>query len=220
MNANEQLVSPADYEKIDIEQRLDGEAFVQFAAEVCSLRAKDLPGFPAGSEIARVLPSLSIDDEAKMLGVDEHVARICDTVDTYYPHWSHIARSLAPLDLYLVDFWSRTQKLTLAETFEERQAYPVRWADRLSNYKVPLLFTIRAKKPGLRKFYAGWRTYTSMAGNNIRYILELVGQALQLHNQDGGQVDAPVPAELQTRAAIIVGRKNLAELEGLSVHGA
>ncbi len=220
LNANEQLVSPADYEKIDIEQRLDGEPFVQFAAEVCSLRAKDLPGFPVGGEIADVLPSLSIEDEAKKLGVDEHVARICEAVDRQCPQWNEVARSIPPLDLYLVDFWSRTQNLTLGETFAERQAYPVRWADRLNNYKVPLLFTLRAKKPGLRKLYAGWRTYTSMAGNNIRYILELVGQALQLHNQDGGQVGAPISPELQTRAAIMVGRKNLAELEGLSVHGA
>ncbi len=220
LNENEQLVSPADYEKIDIEQRLDGEPFVQFAAEVCRLRARDLPGFPLGGDIAAVLPSISIEEEARKLGVDEHVARIRENVDREAPQWSDDARSMAPLDLYLVDFWTRSQKLSLDDAFSERQAYPLRWADRLNNYKVPLLFTLRAKKPGLRKLYAGWRTYTSMAGNNIRYILELVGQALQLHGQEGGEVGKPVAPELQTRAAIMVGRKNLAELEGLSVHGA
>ena len=39
LKENEQLISPADYDRIDIEQRLEGEQFVTFAAEVCNLRA-------------------------------------------------------------------------------------------------------------------------------------------------------------------------------------
>ena len=45
-------------------------------------------------------------------------------------------------------------------------------------------------------------------------------QTLLLHLQNGGQLGDEVTARTQTRAAQGVGRKNLSELEGLSVFGA
>lgn len=98
---------------------------------------------------------------------------------------------------------------------------PKSWDDRLGNYRFAVLFTLRRRRPGIRKYYAGWRTYTLMAGGNIRYLLELVGQALLLQRRDeGSSIGEPIRPELQTLAATQVGRKNLSELEGLSVHGA
>jgi hypothetical protein len=127
---------------------------------------------------------------------------------------------MAPLELYLVDFWSRSREQSYASVFSERAENHKGWEERFGNYKVPLLFTIRGSKPGIKKFYAGWRTYTAMASSNIRYLLELIGQALIVHRQEGGADGAPISYEAQTRAASLVGRKNLAELEGLSIHGA
>lgn len=60
LNENEQLISPADYERIDIAQRLDGENFVRFATDVCNLRAKAAPGFPAGVDVERLFPKLEL----------------------------------------------------------------------------------------------------------------------------------------------------------------
>jgi hypothetical protein len=221
LNENEQLISPADYERIDIEQRLEGEQFTRFAAEVCNLRAQSSPDFPSGLDIARILPSLPAEEEAELLGVGEHAKRILAEVRNQCPAWTDEAERMPPLELYLVDFWARSQGIHMSFVFQERQNNTTGWRDRFSNYRVPLLFTLRGKRPGIKKYYAGWRTYTLMAGSNIRYLLELVGQALLLQRQsEGSEKGAPVPPDLQTRAATMVGRKNLAEMEGLSVHGA
>ncbi len=221
LNENEQLVSPADYERIDIEQRLEGEQFVNFAADVCNLRAQVSKDFPSGLDIARILPALPAEEEADLLGVKEHAARILRDIKVECPQWSEEATAMAPLDLSLVDFWARSQQSSVAAVFEERRREPKSWEDRLGNYKFAVLFTLRRRKPGIRKYYAGWRTYTLMAGGNIRYLLELVGQALLLQKRDERSTPGePVRPELQTQAATQVGRKNLSELEGLSVHGA
>lgn len=221
LNENEQLISPADYERIDIEQRLEGEQFVNFAAEVCNLRAQVSKDFPSGLDIARILPALSAEEEADLLGVREYAARILKQVGAECPRWTDEAKAMQPLDLCLIDFWARSQQVSLAAVFEERHREPKAWEDRLGNYKFPLLFTLRRRRPGIRKYYAGWRTYTLMAGGNIRYLLELVGQALALQKRDERSANGdPIRPELQTQAATLVGRKNLSELEGLSVHGA
>lgn len=221
LNENEQLISPADYERIDIEQRLEGDQFVSFAAEVCNLRAQGSTSFPSGLDIPRILPSLPSEEEAELLGVREHAARVLAQVDAECPSWSNEARAMQPIDLALVDFWARSQRTTLADVFGERRRDPRAWEDRQGNYRFPLLFTLRRRRPGIRKYYAGWRTFTLMAGGNIRYLLELVGQALQLQSRDAKSSRGdPISPELQTQAATLVGRKNLLELEGLSVHGA
>jgi hypothetical protein len=51
-------------------------------------------------------------------------------------------------------------------------------------------------------------------------LLELIGQAFSLHESSSGAPGEAISPDLQTRAAQHVGRKNLMELEGLSVHGA
>lgn len=221
LNENEQLISPADYERIDIERRLDGEQFVTFAAEVCNLRAHVAKDFPTGLDIARILPTLTPEEEADLLGVHEHAARIIKHVEIDCPAWLEEAKSMQPLELALVDFWARSQNVSIAAVFNERELQPKAWEERLGNYKFPLLFTLRRRRPGIRKYYAGWRTFTMMAGGNIRYLLELVGQALLLQKRDEKSVAGdPIRPDLQTQAATLVGRKNLTELEGLSVHGA
>lgn len=221
LNDNEQLVSPADYERIDIEQRLEGEQFVTFAAEVCNLRAQVSKDFPSGLNIARILPALSSEDEADLLGVRDHANRILKQVAAECPQWLDEAKAMPPLDLAVVDFWARSQQSSVATVLDERRREPKAWDDRIGNYKVAVLFTLRRRRPGIRKYYAGWRTYTLMAGGNIRYLLELVGQALLLQKRDDRSVSGdPVRPDLQTQAATLVGRKNLSELEGLSVHGA
>lgn len=221
LNENEQLVSPADYERIDIEQRLEGEQFVTFATEVCNLRAQATKGFPSGLDFPRILPGLTADEEADLLGVRDHAERILKAVAAECPGWLTEAKEMPPLDLSVVDFWARSQQIPIADVFADRAREPKSWDDRLGNYRFAVLFTLRRRRPGIRKYYAGWRTYTLMAGGNIRYLLELVGQALLLQRRDeGSSIGAPIRPELQTLAATQVGRKNLSELEGLSVHGA
>ncbi len=216
---NEQLVSPADYERIDIEQRLEGEQFVKFATEVCSLRASSR--FPEGFDLDAMLPSVSVEEEAKLLGAEERAREVRDELERTAPEAARMVDDASALELALVQYWARNTKTSLADVVFNRAREPKVWRDRLHNYRVPILFTLRGSRPGIRKYYAGWRTFTMLAGNNIRYLLQLVGQALLMHRQEGWPANGePISPTIQTQAAIAVGGKNVKELEGLGVHGA
>src|SRR5205823_5327080 len=95
-----------------------------------------------------------------------------------------------------------------------------KWHEQYENYKHAYLFAIRRGKRGIRKLFAGWRVFSLLAASNIRYLLELVDQALTGHLDESGDPTEPVSATVQTRAAQITGQKNLRELEGLSLSGA
>jgi hypothetical protein len=97
---------------------------------------------------------------------------------------------------------------------------PKKWETRFGNYKHSLLFSIRKGKRGIQRYYAGWDVFIQMAASNIRYLLELVDQSLLLHLRNGNKLSASASFKDQTYAAQAVGKKNLSELEGLSVHGA
>lgn len=82
------------------------------------------------------------------------------------------------------------------------------------------MYTLRRGKRGIQKYYTGWDVFTQLSGANIRYLLELVDQSFLLHIRKQGKLTEPIDPKIQTEAAQSVGKKNLSELEGLSVHGA
>lgn len=219
LNPDEQLQSPADYERINIEERLDGDQFASFAAEVCRLRIAER--YPDGIDLEAMLPGLSVEVEATLLGVDQ-VARVArEAVERTDPDLLPSLDGASPLEMALISYWSRSKRMTIGRVVRERAAQPEAWQHRFHNYRVPLLFTLRGSVPGVRKYYAGWRTFTLLAGNNIRYIIQLVGEALRLQRlEDRPAHGEPIDALIQTRAAISVGHKNIKDLEGLGVHGA
>lgn len=219
LNENEQLISPADYERIDISQRLEGENFARFAADVCNLRAAFAPDFPSGTEIEGLFPSLGLNDEAALLGISDHLPRLHAAAESEGVSQEDLA-NIEPLELFFVDYWSQNSERSWKSVLEERSIDPEGWNVRFNNYKVAILFIIRSGKSGIKKYYSGWRTYTLLADGNIRYLLELIGQAMVLHQRTNGKLGDKISPDIQTRAAQQVGRKNLMELEGLSVHGA
>jgi len=219
LNENEQLISPADYERIDIAQRLEGENFVRFAADVCNLRARHARDFPTDIDISRLLPNLSLDEEAELLGIADHLPRLRAAARDGGIDPKEVS-DLSPLEFFFADYWATTSNISLRSTLNDRITRPAAWNDRYNNYKTSILFLIRSGKAGVRKYYCGWRTYTILANGNIRYLLELIGQALLLHQRDDMPIGHPISPDVQTKAAQYVGRKNLSELEGLSVHGA
>jgi len=124
------------------------------------------------------------------------------------------------LMVYFFDLRRIAEQLTFSNVFRDYLTRKEGWDTNFGNYKHALLFTIRRGKRGIRKYYAGWDTFVLMAAGNIRYLLELVVQSLLVHLRGEHTLSDPVAVEDQTRAAQAVGRKNLSELEGLSVHGA
>ena len=222
LNPNEQLISPADYVRIDISEKLAGEYFERFALKVCNDRIRRLKSAnPAVIDDIRVLlPRLSEDDEAEMLGVEDSSSPHRTLLLTSRPHEASAIHALSKLQVYFLATWAREQGLPLQEVFDQFSANRGEWDFRYGNYKHSLLFGLKKGKSGIRRYYSGWDVFTLMAASNIRYLLELVDQSILLHVRRGNSLAVPLSPSDQTFAAQAVGKKNLLELEGLSVFGA
>lgn len=222
LNENEQLISPADYVRVPVMEKLEN-AFEDFALKVCNDRISRITGTQKEStaqlDIGTLLPNLTDEQEAELL--DSTKSLLADSeAEIRTALGSSDIPAMSDLEKFFVCFWAKTQSKTVREVLNERTANPIEWKTRYGNYKHALLFTIRRGKSGIRKYYAGWNVFTQLAFCNIRYILELVEQSLLLHLQSEAPITEPVSYANQTLAAQRVGKKNLSELEGLSVHGA
>lgn len=221
LNENEHLISPADYVRIHISDKL-GDRFPEFAARVCQERLRRIHAHD-GSTLPAVevmFGSLSEEREAELLGVRKRNLDARESLSKELPVELLSAFDQAPpLMAYLLNYWAEAKGTTLEEQLHSYVADRGEWEQRLENYQHALLFTIRQKKRGIRKYYAGWDVVTRLAGGNIRYLLELVDQCLLAKLRDGGALGEPLSYELQTEVAQAVGKKNLTELEGVSVHG-
>lgn len=221
LNENEHLISPADYARINISEKL-GDRFPEFAASVCNERLHHIrvDGEDPDVGVETLFGSLSNEEEAVLLGVREHIAEARHTLMQRVSSSELEAfDQMSPLFAYLLVFWAESKGTELAVELRDFIADTGSWERRFSNYSHALLFTIRRGKRGIRKHYAGWDVLTRLAGQNIRYLLELVDRCLLIHLQQGGSLRTPVPFKVQTEAAQAIGKKNLTELEGVSVDG-
>lgn len=224
LNDNEQLIHPADYARIDIAEKLQGSVFDEFALAVCRERISRIQ---VSSDVRLIrdlqvaLPGLSDEEEAIRLGVEERAAQVRDELAPMCnPAELAVLDAMRPLERYFISFWAAAQSNTLREVLDEVLKDQSRWNTRYGNYKHAALYTIKQRKRGIRKYYAGWSVFTQLAAGNIRYVLELVDQSFAMHLQVDGSLEHPIPVEVQTKAAERVGSMNLSELEGLSVDGA
>jgi hypothetical protein len=222
LNENEQLVDPADYIRIDIVDQI-GERFEDFAASVCDRRMqKALP--PQVSRLASIrdyFPEVTAEQEAILLGVEEQLPAIQDKVRAASSRTHSVwFETLRPLEQYVLNLLSATEPGGISALIVEAKSNPTKWRQRYDNYRHAALFTIRRRKRGIRKHYAGWKVFCRLAAGNIRYLLELVDSSLLLHLDESEALTSPIPTSTQTKAAQETGRKNLRELEGLSVYGA
>lgn len=219
----EQLVHPADFKRIDIADELEGR-FADFAERVCCQRLTQALGdkypVPAMDE---VLPALTPEDEAALLGVAPLAQDVRHELESAadrsepYLEW---ATSLSDLEVFTLACRARAETMPLEDKAREAFKDRVAWRRQYDNYHHAYLFAIRPRKVGIRKYYAGWRTYCALASNNLRYLLELVDQALTRQLDSGGPLPGPVDVAVQTLAAQLTGQKNLQELEGLTIYGA
>ena len=222
LKENEQLISPSDYTRIDISEKLDQKAFESFALQVSNERIR---GFsvdqPTPPDVRQLLPGLSEDEEAQLLNrengpLEDATTRLFEIVP---PDQQHLSNRLTAIQRYLMVLWSDSTEESLNEIWGSYVSNPKEWKNRFNNYGHAMLYSIRGRKRGIRKYYCGVRTFTQMAASNIRYFLELLDQSLDLHVKDNSTLDQPISPQTQTLAAQRVGQKNLAELEGLSIHG-
>ncbi|MDP2898917.1 MAG: hypothetical protein Q8Q12_20460 [bacterium] len=222
LNENEQLIHPADYERIHIQEKLDGEPFVKLALQVCNERIKRLR-IPRKRvpNLEQLLPPLDEDEEAELLdeGSGKLEAAARELSRAVPPEDSPLLQTLTPLQKYFLLCWSQGKAMPLEQVWRQFLDSTVEHETRYMNYKHSILYTLRRGKRGIQKYYSGWRVFTQLAACNIRYFLELVVQSLLTALEHTGRLDKPISAKIQTLAAQAVGKKNLSELEGLSVYG-
>ncbi|KHK48577.1 hypothetical protein PI87_27790 [Ralstonia sp. A12] len=224
LNANEQLTSPADYARISIAERLDDARFKAFAERVLSARFGNASVGGASSDlpIGELFPRLSESEEAEKLIDRAEAARIKAKIEAAAsPDLREAAMGLPLAVQYFLSYWADSHSDTsLTEELRLWLQGSVAVKARLDNHFYASLFAIRRGKRGIRKYYCGWDVFLSLCEGNIRYLLELVHSALLMHFEAGQDASVPIDPDTQTLAAQAVGRKNLSELEGLSVDGA
>ena len=216
LNSNEQLRSPADYERLNISDHFTESRFSEFAEKVILSRISSNFSTPS-----HFLPGLSDLDEGDLLLDKDYSEKLLAKLKTELSVSElKAAKALRPSELYFLEYWSKNPKNnSLVECVRSRIADKEPWKDRANNHYYASLFAIRKGKRGIRKYYAGWNVFVTLSHGNIRYLLELVNEAFLRHKETSGDIFSPISFEAQTEAAEFVGRKNLAELEGLSVEG-
>ena len=217
---NEYLISPADYIRIDITDVMQGARFDEFSHKVCQDRLAALVDGNNNdvAEIRDLLPPISEEEEARLLGIEDNNRETLEALRKIAP--TNVIESLSAIEIYLFKFWGESHNQSLSEVFEDFQRNTRAWRIRLNNYRYALLFTLRRGRPGIRKYYSGWDTFIQLSGGNIRFLLQLVEASLARHLREGRGLHQPLSPDLQTYAAQAIGRANLTELEGMSVRGA
>lgn len=219
-NPDEQLMYPADYALIEVEDRLEGDYFKDFATQVCQGRL-DLLARRLGTDspqVATLLPGISDEEEARFLGIDAEIRAIRTELAEAGTLFEELEQ-MPELKAYLLRFWSRAQRTNLISEVQDFRKDPSNWETRYQNYKHALLYTLRRGRGGPRKYYAGWDTFLLISNSNIRYALELVYESLKHNLEDSDNAFAPVSPASQTAAAQAVGARALRELEGVSIYG-
>lgn len=216
LNPNEQLTSPADYARLSISEKLDETRFSSFAESVVLSRIGSSFSSPQ-----KILPSLTDMEEAELLLEKDYVSRALEVLSPNLSREDLLSASqLRPGELHFLEYWSQNPKNPqFHECVVDRLSDSDKWSSRLNNHFYASLFSIKKGKRGIRKFYAGWDVFVTLSNGNIRYLLELVHEAFIRHVEENGDPQQPISYEIQTKAAESVGRKNLSELEGLSVEG-
>lgn len=224
LNVNEQLISPADYARIDITSRLAEGNFDEFASKICNQRFRLLTweGLTPPN-LEDLFPKLSDEQEAILLdkkGKNEALIAYQSIKAIAGDSPEINSENMPLLKAYFLSFWADSRKKELSEIWKEYLIDKQTYNTRYTNYKYPLLFTLIKNKTGIRKYYSGWDVFSKLSGSNIRYYLQLVDQSLLACILSKNKLTIPISPELQTKAAQYVGKINLAELEGLSVQGA
>lgn len=222
LNQHEQLTSPADYARISIAEWLNDDRFPSFATAVIKNRLSSVHEDSSPiMEPQQLLPALSELQEAELLLDKEVTSKLLNKLKNKISKEEfEEASKIKPGHLYFLSYMAGdAQDDDFVEHVKSWLQAPTSWRQKIDNHFYSSIFSIRKGKRGIQKYYCGWDIFTSLANGNIRYLLELVHAAFLRHIENGGEPNQPISFLSQTEAAAAVGRKNLSELEGLSVDG-
>lgn len=214
--AGQPLQDPADFRTVDIVQYLKDEQFANFAREVIEQRLDrlDRPRL----EIANLLPSIPLSDEVRLLAGAELRDQVLSELRPGSPI-RDFAAGMSDVQLAVARYWASSHDMGVEAVIEEALHDPRKWRTRVGNHSHEMLFTLRKRAVGPRKYYAGWRTFCQMSDGNIRYLIRVTYEALRLYARTQDELSAPVGFVDQTEAARRAGATTLRELQGWSREG-
>jgi hypothetical protein len=215
------LQTPADFVKVGIVDNLSGTTFDAFAETVVTQRLTRM-GFEH-IPLRMLLPALSISDEADLLAGTSlqsdvlEAIRLTEAPDT--DELIEFAQGIKPVELAMLRYWSESQNEPISTSVRFARDNPQQWVNRVNNHGFEMLFTLRKRAVGIRKYYCGWNTLCKMSDGNIRYLLRVVYDALRFHAESGKNLSVAVGPDVQTEAAKRAGATTLRELQGWSRQG-
>ena len=222
LDKDEGLYDPADYALIDINKKFgEGNKFFEFAKSVCEKRFEMFNG-GAPFDVAGALETLTIEDMAIRLGVESN-----DFVKEFDALPNELVKQLgevSPLYKFVISYWAKVHGTPLMTEVQDVINNRESWNTRYDNYKYHFMFKIRTGRGSGRSghrqmLYCGFETYTKLASNNIRFLMELIYKTFERHIELVGDLSLHVSAETQTEVAIQIGEKNLAQLECIEKDG-
>lgn len=221
-SSDDPLASPTDYSDEDVS---GDEVFCMKVVE----KRLDLArshGFSVPKKLGGFLKAVEPAEEAKILGAGPIVERAAVAQDRQgnvsFGRWLR----RVPLDeAYLALHLSERGLGDLADVAAEAQASDAAWARKIENYRYASLFTITKGQKGVsrRKLYAGVKTFLTLSGGNVRYLLELLDEVVRIHLRETADVRAvgevSIDGLVQSRAAASVAKRHLDQIQGLSTRG-
>lgn len=222
LNPNEQLTSPADYARISISEVLDYTRFKAFAERVLAARfGKDASDSLKLLPPAEMFPGYSDLEEADQLLEAGEKTRLRTMLSANLTGDALATALTLPAGVqYFLEYMAGTKGEPVSGLVKLWIDGDPALKNNYNNHFHASLYAIRKGKRGIRKYYCGWDEFLFLCEGNIRYLLELVHAAFRGHIDAGGAPERPISQKTQTEVAQAVGRKNLSELEGLSVDGA
>tara|TARA_B100000609_G_scaffold199632_1_gene205219 strand:+ start:1064 stop:2902 length:1839 start_codon:yes stop_codon:yes gene_type:complete len=219
---DELLESPADYHNIDVSSFEEYSTFAQRVIQARLEYAVD-EGVNVPKRIEELLPSLSFEDEATLLGVGRVIQEFEKELDELEA-MSELEeyRQLSITEKHIIAYWNEKKQERPDSTVRDFLSAPSKWRDRVTNYSYESLFWLSRGRKGarIRKYYSGWSTFFNLSSGNIRYLLELIDRSITKASQSPAKNKTfAVEPRIQTEAARRVGRERLEQLEALTEHG-
>jgi len=221
LDLDDQISVPDDFSEIDIAD----EGFDAFAEALADnrLQRAAADGLFVPSSITEFLPQLRFDEEARLLGCERIAGQVRKKLAASSEEILHWLRVTPSSQVAFVEYWGKKTGIEIGKLVEDWLSNPSIWSDRLNNHGYASLFWLSQGRKGarLRKYYCGLDTLLSLASGNIRYFLELIDEAIQLQLSTSwdGKSTLYLEPKIQTEAAKLVGKRRLAQLEGLSARG-
>ena len=224
--SDDPLACPADYSDEDVSG--DEHFCMQVVEKRLDLARKR--GFLVPPKLSAFLHTVEPAKEAQILGSGKLVERAATDQDREgHASVARWLRQAPPDEAYLALHLSQRGLGNLSDIIAEARANDSAWARKIDNYRYASLFTITKGRRGvsLRKLYTGSKTFLTLSGGNVRYLLELLDEVVRIHLREAHDGTAErantgetsIDGLIQSRAAMSVAKRHLDQIPGLSTRG-